>query len=206
MRTSAPQMPAQAVAVTAGLLVALAGCGGGGASTTTGASRPATTVAPTTTAAAATTGSTQAAAVDPCSLLTDADVAKLAPGLGHGKLQTVAGTQICEWPNANGIPAVQLQVTTAPSTSLRKELANLNVGNSGYTIVAVAGVGDEAAAAFQKADASKGIAAGLATIAARSGGTEVSISTPFVQVLPGSPGFTAAKKLASTAISRLPGG
>ena len=101
---------------------------------------------------------------------------------------------------------MQLQVTTAPGTSMKKELANLNVGNNGYTIVSVAGVGDEAAAAFQKADASKGIRAGMATLAARSGGRVVSLSTPYVQVLQGSPRFAVAKQLVSTAISRLPGG
>ena len=69
--------------------------------------------------------------------------------------------------------------SSGPSTSLKKELANLNVGNSGYAIVSVAGLGDEAAAAFQKADPSKGLQAGMATLAARSGGRVVSLSGGF---------------------------
>jgi len=204
MRTSGPQTAALAVPLI--VVAALAGCGGGGSS------KPSTTAAPTTTAAAvattaaAATTSAQTAAANPCSLLTAADVAKLEPGLGHGKLQTIAGTQICNWPDAQGIPAVQLEVTTAPGTSMKQELANLNVGNNAYTIVSVAGLGDEAAAAFQKADASKGLRAGMATLAARSGGRVVSLSTPYVQILQGSSRFAVAKKLVATAISRLPGG
>ena len=193
MKTSATR----ACALTAALpfvVITLSGCGGGG-----------TTSSPAT-AAAATTAASAGAAVDPCSLLTDAEVGKLVSGVAHGKLQTVAGTRICEWPDSHGIPTVQLQVTTAPTTSLREELANLNAGNDGYSIVSVAGIGDEAAAAFQKADPSKGIQAGMATLAARSGESVVSLSTPLVQVLQGSRRFTVAKQLASKAISRLPSG
>ena len=146
MRTSAPQAPALATAAAAGLIAVVAGCGGGGSSapSTTAASATATT-------AAATTRAARASAVDPCSLLTDTEVAKLGTGLGHGTLQTITGTRLCEWSNAHGLPAVQLQVTKDPDTSLEQELGNLDVGNSGYTIVAVAGIGDAAAAAFQKA-------------------------------------------------------
>lgn len=144
MRTSAPQAPALATAAAAGLIAVVAGCGGGGSSapSTTAASATATT-------AAATTRAARASAVDPCSLLTDTEVAKLGTGLGT--LQTITGTRLCEWSNAHGLPAVQLQVTKDPDTSLEQELGNLDVGNSGYTIVAVAGIGDAAAAAFQKA-------------------------------------------------------
>ena len=103
MRTSAPQASALA-AVTVGLVAALAGCGGGGSS------KPSTTAAPTTTAAAAATTtaaattSAQAAADDPCSLLTAADVAKLEPGLGHGKLQTIAGPRSATGRTPTGFP------------------------------------------------------------------------------------------------------
>ncbi len=206
MGTSAFRTPVYAACLTAVLAAILTGCGGGSGTS----SPPATTTVATTAAAettsAATTSSAKAATTDPCSLLTDAEVRKLEPSLAHGKLETIAGTQICVWANANGIPAVQLQVTTAPSSSLKKELANLNAGNNGYTIVAVAGIGDEAAAAFQKADASMGLKAGLATISVRSGGRVVSISTPLVPVPQGSQSFAVAKQLASTAVSRLPAG
>jgi len=185
---------------------ALAGCGGGGSNSKSAAAPP-TTKASATTAAATThaqsTSSQATTATNPCSLLTDAEVAKLAPGIKHGKLDTVAGAKICDWLDANGIPAVQLQVYPAPSSSLRTDLKTGIAAYGGYTIVDVAGLGDEAAAAFQKADPSKGLTAGLATLLVRSGDRVIGLSTPRVQVLQGSKAFALVKQLAATALKRL---
>lgn len=145
--------------------------------------------------------------MNPCSLLTDAEVAKLAPTAGHGKLDTVAGgNHICDWPDANGIPAVQLQVYPATPSSLRAELKNGIGAFGGYTIVAVAGLGDEAAAAFQKADPSKGLTAGLAELTVRSDDRVIGLSTPRVQVLQDSPAFVLVKGLVAKALARLKAG
>jgi hypothetical protein len=97
---------------------------------------------------------------------------------------------------------VQLQVYPAPSSSLRAELKNGIDAFGGYTIVDVAGLGDEAAAAFQKPDASKGLTAGLAMLMVRSGDHVIQLSTPRVQVLQDSQPFALVKQLAATALSR----
>ncbi len=199
MRTSTTLSP---LAVTLAASALLAGCGGSGNS-------PKAATTPTT-AATATTSSTASSApakappsTNPCTLLTDAEVAKLAPGVGHGKLDTVAGgAKICDWPDTHGIPAVQLQLYPAPSSSLRAELKNGIDAFGGYTIVDVTGIGDEAAAAFQKPDASKGLTAGLATLTARSGDRVIQLSTPRIQVLQDSQGLALVKQLAATALSR----
>jgi len=198
------------VAVAMLVSAALAGCGGSGGSKAAAVATTTTSAAPTTTSAAATTSSAASSApskapasTNPCSLLTDAEVAKLAPGAGHGKLDKVGGARICDWPDANGIPAVQLQVYPAPSSSLRAELKNTIGAYGGYTISDVAGLGDEAAAAFQKADASKGLTAGLAALAVRSGDRVLGLTTPRVQVQQGSQQFALVKQLAATALSRL---
>jgi hypothetical protein len=180
----------------------LAGCGGGSKTAAPGTTT--TSAAATTSSAASSAPSETPASTNPCSLLTDAEVAKLAPGVGHAKLDTVAGgARICDWPDASGIPAVQLQVYAAPSSSLRAELKNGIDAFGGYAVVDVAGLGDEAAAAFQKADASKGIAAGLAALSVRSGDRVLGLTTPRVQVQQGSQKFALVRRLAATALSRL---
>ena len=211
MRNRLPLPRTTLVPVAAAVVVsaALAGCGGGGtnAAAPAAATTPpaaAATSAAATTSSVTTTGSTAApASTDPCSLLTDAEVARLAPGVGHGKLHRVGGARICEWLDASGIPAVQLQVYAASSSSLRAELKNTIGAYGGYTIIDVAGLGDEAAAAFQKADPSKGLEAGLAALSVRSGDRVLGLTTPRVQVLQGSQTFALVKQLAATALSRL---
>jgi hypothetical protein len=162
-----------------------------------------TVTAPPATAAmrgVATVGA--AAAVDPCSLLRQAEVAKIAPGVRRGKRDRIGGgvVLVCGWPDAHGVPEVTLQVVPHLSTSLRANLAGQFVGMKGYTIVAVHGVGQEAAAAFLKG-------AGLVILEARSGRNAIALSTPRVPqaIVKGSRRFTLVERLAATALARLGG-
>jgi len=158
----------------------------------------------TTAAPAATAASTTNPAVgDPCTLLTDEDVSALVPGVHHQKLDTVAGTnKICEWPNERGIPVVQLQVTPADPAGPGAELKT-SLGPAGYKIVDVKGIGDRAAAAVQEADPSKGLTAAVASLVVEAGGYDVRLSTPMVEIRPGSRKYAELEQMASLAVERL---
>lgn len=196
-----------AAAATAALtLSVLSACGSGGSATATtpaGTSAGAKPPASASPNPASTPGG-DVASIDPCTLLTDAEVATIAPGAGHGTVHKVAGVEkICEWPDSHGIPEVQFQVNLPPTSSLRSELKNGLAAGGGYTIISVSGLGDEAVAAFQKADPAKGLAPGLAVILARSGGKVVQLSTSQLSIQQGSPDFAKAEGLVAKAISRL---
>jgi hypothetical protein len=152
---------------------------------------------------AATTGNGAGVDVDPCALLTDADVAGLAPGLGHGTVKEISGATLCVWPNSAGVDAVQLMVLPATTPSLRAELEDGIAAFGGYDIVTVDGLGDEAAAAFQQADTTLGLEAGLAMILARSGDTVIQLSTPQVSVQQDSAAYETAIALVATALSQV---
>ena len=87
-----------------------------------------------------------------------------------------------------------------PSGSLKDDLQT-NLGGSGYDVVDVSGLGDEAAAAFQQADANKGLTAGLAMIEARVGDRVVGISTPGLSITQDSAQFVTVKQLLSKALA-----
>jgi hypothetical protein len=141
----------------------------------------------------------------PCDLLTDTEVSDLAPGLQPHRLDTVAGVdKICDWPNAHGIPVVQVQVYDADPQGPAAELQS-SLGPSGYQIIQVAGVGERAAAAVQPANPDLGLKEDVASLVAQSEGRAVSISTPGVQIVPDTPKFQKLKELAITAISRATG-
>lgn len=190
------------------LVIGVAACS---SSTSTSASTTHSTAAQTTqTGRAATTAASSGGAssgskagADPCSLLTDAEVATLESGLRPGKVDTVAGSKICDWGGADtGVPHVQLEVY-ASSESPHQALGGLLGGGSGYTIKDVPGLGDAAAVAIQRADASMGIKAGVASLVVQKGSQQVDISTPLVEILPDTPAYTNLLALATKAISRL---
>ncbi len=199
MRTRGPVTIAIGVGVALALITATA-CGGGSSPSGT-ASAPTTAPPPSSSSSA-----TQAAAAgsvgdtNPCSLLSTADVQQLDPALGAGKVATVGKNKICDWPDAHGIPAVQLQVVIPPSGSLKDDLKT-NLAPSGYDVVDLSGIGDEAAAAFQQADASKGLTAGLAEIEARAGDRVVGITTPGLSITQDSAQFETVKQLLSKALA-----
>lgn len=180
-----------AVLVVAGA----AACSSGSSS---GAAPPASTSTSTTAAASSASSS---GSVDPCTVLTKAQVATLYPGVGDPKVQDVGSTKICNWPDANGIPAVMVQVVAPPGGSLRDDVTTGLMGTA-YDVVDVSGVGDEAVAAFQQPDPSKGLTAGMAILEARKGNHVVDISVgPSVVVTQGSPQFDTVKQLATEALS-----
>lgn len=193
-----------AAATVALTLAGLTACSGGG---NTAAPTPASASPKAPASAGPASGSASGAdvaSVNPCTLLTDAEVATIAPGVGHGKVHEIAGVaKICDWPNSHDLPEVQLQVNLPPPSSIESELKSGLDANGGYTIVTLNGLGDEAAAAFQKADPAKGLTAGLATIIARSGNKVVQLSTPLVTIKQGSATFAKAEGLVAKAISRL---
>ena len=176
-----------------GFVLFLSGCGGGAARASTPAPKPSPAAA----------SKPNPALSDPCSLLTDEDVGALAPQIHHQKLETVAGTAtICEWPNDRGIPVVQLQVTAANPSGPAAELKS-NLGPSGYQVIDVPGVGDRAAAAVQQADPSKGLTARVASLLVQAGRYDIGLSTPGLEIVPGSPKFAALKQAAILAVERL---
>lgn len=183
------------------LVVAGGACGSSKSSsstTSTSGSAPSSLVGSSTTVAA------PSSSTDPCSLLTDAEVRTIAPGVGSGTLDTVGGGQhICDWKNASGIPHVQVQVfsdSSSPRSLLMEQLAP-----SGYTIVEVSGVGDAAAAAFQQANPARNLNAGLAALDVKTGGRHLWISTPGLDIEQGTAQFTQVTQLASSALKRLSG-
>ena len=197
------------ILLTAGIAattMALTGCGGGvstGAGGTAGQS-PATSPAGSSDAPSA-SPTAPATGVDPCSLLTDAEVRTFSPHVKAHKLEhPAAAISICAWPDAQGIPDVQLQVY--PFTgSLEAELnSGLNAAG-GYSVVPVSGVGDEAVAAYTTANPSLNITGGdLAMLEARSGDQVVALSVTYTKVTKGSATYQALTRAMTTALSRLP--
>ncbi len=123
-------------------------------------------------------GSAQTAAtVDACSLLSDAEVHVLSPGLsaGHTGKVIVANTSTCEWDNAHHLPALTLQVSPADPSGVKKELDE-GFANMGYDVLDVAGLGNEAAVAVQRADPAHGIEAAVAELALRVGKHQLILS------------------------------
>jgi|GEM_PF-2530504 len=161
-------------------------------------------VLPLALAAALATAPARAGTPDACALLSDAAVHALAPGLGQGRVgkANIANVSTCEWPDAHGIPGLMLQVTPAPSTSLRKDLSS-GFAAMGYDIQGVSGLGDEAAVAIQQADPKYGLTAGVAILSVRKGQRVLSLSPVRIDVKPGSARYARLKKLAAEAASHL---
>ncbi len=97
-----------------------------------------------------------------------------------------------------------LQVERPPAGSLKSDLESGVAATGGYTVVAVSGLGDEAAAAFATADPSKSITGGLAVLEARKGDVVLALSVPYGAIAEGSAEFDQAKSLLATALTRLP--
>lgn len=145
------------------------------------------------------------AGVDPCSLLTDAEVDAVAPAAGHGhpgkaKMKNVA---TCEWGKPHGMPALILQVTPVDPSGVKAGLQE-GMGSSGYDIFAVADLGDEAATAVQQADPKYGLTRRVAILSVRVGDRELSLSPTGVTIAgPGTPSFAKLTHAAALAVKRL---
>lgn len=196
------------VAGVAATAVAVTGCGGGGSSGAGTGSAPSTPTVSQSTPSDTSSPTASAASpvgVDPCSLLTDAEVATFAPGLKKHRLEhPVPQVSSCVWPNAKGIPDVLLQVFPATGPLAAELNTGLNAAG-GYSIAPVGGIGDEAVTAYTKADASLGIKGGqLAAIQARSGDRVVMITVTYTPVAMGSAPLKALETAMTTALTRLP--
>lgn len=153
-------------------------------------------------------GSAQAATVDACSLLSDAQVHALAPGLsaGHAGKVMVANTSICEWDNAHQVPGFMLQVSPVDSSGVKKELDE-GFANMGYDVYDVAGLGDEAAVAVARADPAHGIEADVAELALRVGRRQLILSPVQLHIaMTTAADFKHLKMLAAQAAARLRAG
>jgi hypothetical protein len=139
------------------------------------------------------------------SRISDAEVATFAPGLKKHRVEhPVPQVSICSWPDAKGIPDVQLQVFPATGSLADDLNTGLNAAG-GYSIATVSGLGDEAVTAYTTANSALGIKGGrLATIQARSGDQVVGISVTYTEITKGSATYTALTKAMATALSRLP--
>lgn len=144
---------------------------------------------------------------DACHLLSNADVHSLAPSLGKPRPGTVKIKNVssCDWPDAHGIPGLMLQVTPAPSHSLRDDLASGIAAMGGYEIKNVPDLGDEAAMAVQQANPKYGLKAGVAILSVRVGKRVVSLSPVRLVVKPGTAKFKRLKQLAAKAANNLGG-
>jgi hypothetical protein len=145
------------------------------------------------------------AAVDACSLLSAADLQALAPGLSAGSpgKAKIPNASTCEWDDASHLPALMLQVTPAPASSVKKDLES-GFANMGYDVSEVSGLGDEAAVAVQRADPTHGVQAGVALLAVRVGKRELALSPVRLQIASTSdPAFKHLRDAAALAVSRL---
>ncbi|MEJ2345202.1 MAG: hypothetical protein P8076_05305 [Gammaproteobacteria bacterium] len=151
-------------------------------------------------------GATQVpAAVDACSLLSADDLQALAPGLSAGTpgKAKIPNTSTCEWDDASHLPALMLQVTPAPASSVKKDLES-GFANMGYDVHEVTGLGDEAAVAVQRADPTHGVQAGVAMLGVRVGKRELALSPVRLQIASTSdPAFKHLRDAAALAVSRL---
>ncbi len=160
------------------------------------------------------------AAVDACSLLSDAEVHAMAPGLGAGygkkmivkdkmaafvKVKAnVANAPICEWDDVRHVSRFfMLQVGPADASGVKKGLEDTFAANMGYDVRSVPGLGDEAAVAVQRADPARGLEAGVAELALRVGKRQLLLSPVSVNIVPATAGFKHLKALAVQAAARL---
>ena len=156
------------------------------------------------------------AAINACVLLSDAEVHALAPGLsaGYGEKMivkdkmaafvkvkaNVANAPICEWDDAHHVPGLMLQVSSADPSGVKKGLEE-GFANMGYDVRSVAGLGDAAAVAVQRADPAHGIEAGVAGLVLRVGTRQLLLSP--VNIAPATAKFKHLKALAAQAAARL---
>ena len=146
------------------------------------------------------------AKVDACALVTQAMVAKYASGLGKGqpgKIPKQSSVSTCIWADAHHIPGLILNVGPADPSGVVKGLEG-DLAKMGYRVVAVPGLGDEAAVAIQQADPKLHTKTGVAVISVRVGKRQFGLS-PLRPAITGTgtPGFERLKQLAAATAKRL---
>lgn len=146
------------------------------------------------------------AKVDACVLVTHAMVAKYASGLGKGepgKIPKQSPVSTCVWSDAHHIPGLILNVGPSDPSGVVKGL-KIDLANMGYRVVAVSGLGDEAAVAIQQANPKLHTKTGVAVLSVRVGKRQFGLS-PIRPAIAGTgtPGFERLKQLAAATAKRL---
>lgn len=127
------------ILLTAALTLLLGACSGASTPAPTAATSGAPTAAteqPSVPAAAGPTGAATGGTVDPCSLLTQAEV-DIAAGQSLGPGAQAGALDDCQWSNSDFSGSVELEV--GDWTAIKAESATF-----GQTLTSVPGVGDEA--------------------------------------------------------------
>lgn len=146
------------------------------------------------------------AKVDACALVPDSMLAKYAPhvGKGHpGAIPKGSPVSTCVWSDARHIPELILTVGPRDPSGVAKGLQQ-GMGNMGYKIVPLSGLGDEAAVAIQQANPKLHTKTAIAELAVRVGKRQFSYS-PIRPMISGtaSPAFGRLKDLAADTANRL---
>lgn len=147
-------------------------------------------------------------AVDACALVTLDEVHALAPavGPGHPSATKIPNVYTCQWDNSRHLPQLMLQVTLPDPAGVKQGL-EAGMGNMGYTISAVAGVGDEAAVAVQQANPKYHTKAGVAILSVRVGRRQLAFSPVGLDITgTDTAAFNRLKTLANQAATRLKAG
>lgn len=147
-----------------------------------------------------------AAKVDACALVTASMVAKYATGLGKGHPGAIpkkSPFSTCVWSDAHHIPGLILTVGPSDPSGVAKGLQR-DLGETGYRVVSVSGLGDEAAVAIQQADPKFHTKTGVATLTVRVGKRQIGFS-PMRPAISGTgtPAFKRLKELAAETAKRL---
>jgi hypothetical protein len=146
------------------------------------------------------------AKVDACALVTHAMIAAYASGLGKGepgKIPKQSSVSTCIWADAHHIPGLILNVGPADPSGVVKGLEG-ELAKMGYRVVAVSGLGDEAAVAIQQADPKLPTKTGIAVLSVRVGKRQFAYS-PLRPEIPGtgSPVFERLRQLSAATVKRL---
>jgi hypothetical protein len=150
--------------------------------------------------------SASVAKVDACPLVTASMVAKYATGLGKGHPGAIPKQSpftTCVWSDAHHIPGLILTVGPSDPSGVAKGLKQ-DLGKTGYRVVSVSGLGDEAAVAIQQADPKFHTKTGVATLTVRVGKRQIGFS-PMRPAISGTstPAFKRLKELAAETAKRL---
>jgi hypothetical protein len=119
----------------------------------------------------------------PCGLLTAADVQNVFPKAGPGKVESRLeqyGMFTCVWDHPGGTFTAQMQkdATAAPGDEIRSRASGFidptkPAARSNVRYETLAGVGDSAVAAVERADTQTGIVTSFALLVVRRGGRQV---------------------------------
>jgi hypothetical protein len=119
----------------------------------------------------------------PCGLLTAADVQKVFPKSGPGKVEPRLeqyGMFTCVWDHPGGTFTAQIQkdATAAPGDEIRSRASGFidptkRSARSNVRYETLSGVGDSAVAAVERADTQTGITTSFALLVVRRGGRQV---------------------------------